>query len=263
VRLSCLDHGGEGTAALLLHGLCGEAREWAETARWLRESCRVVALDQRGHGASERVPGRYGRDDYVADAVAAIEQLGLTPVVLIGQSMGGLNAYLVAARRPELVRALVVAEAQCSANPDGMRAMREWLRSLPVPFPSGEEARAFMQTAGFPGEAWQELLEEGPGGWRPRFDVEGAIDSTVDTGERDCWDEWQAIRCATLVVGGAQSPLSQAELRSMASRLPCGRYAVVEGAGHNVHLDRPDEWRTVVEGFLREQKLGVRRPAGP
>jgi pimeloyl-ACP methyl ester carboxylesterase len=120
-----------------------------------------------------------------------------------------------------------------------------------------------MQAAGFPGEAWQELLEEGPGGWRPRFDVEGAIDSTVDMGERHCWDEWRAIRCPTLVVGGAQSPLSQAELRSMASRLPCGRYAVVEGAGHNVHLDRPDEWRTVVEGFLREQKLGVRRPAGP
>ena len=84
--------------------------EWADTATWLRRACRVYALDQRGHGASDRTPGQYGRDGYVEDAAAAIDQLGLAPVVLVGHSMGGLNAYLVAARHPELLRALVVVE---------------------------------------------------------------------------------------------------------------------------------------------------------
>ncbi len=261
-RLRYLDYGGEGAAALLLHGLCGEATEWAATAAWLRRSCRVLAVDQRGHGASERTPGRYGRDAYVADATAAIEQLQLAPVVLVGQSMGGLNAYLVAARRSELVRALVVVEAQASTNPEGMRGLRDWLRRFPVPFRTAAAARAFLQDAGFPGESWREVLDERPDGWWPRFDVEGAIESSEDMGEHDYWAEWRQIQVPTLVVGGADSEMSQTELGSMAACLPAGRYSLVEGAGHNLHLDRPDAWRAVLEEFLEEQDIAVRRAAG-
>jgi pimeloyl-ACP methyl ester carboxylesterase len=251
-NLRCLDYGGAGPPALLLHGLCGEASDWAGTAAWLRRRWRVLALDQRGHGGSDRTPGRYDRAAYVADAVAAIEQLAPAPVVLIGQSMGGLNAYLVASRRPDLVRALVVVEAQAAANPDGARSMREWLRSLPLSFADADAARAFMQEAGFPGETWRELLEEHSDGWAPRFDVEGAIASTFDFGERDYWEEWNAIGCPVLVAGGAESEMAQSELRRMAASLRAGRYAVVEGAGHNLHLDRPDAWRAVLERFLAE-----------
>jgi pimeloyl-ACP methyl ester carboxylesterase len=49
--------------------------------------------------------------------------------------------------------------------------------------------------------------------------------------------------------------MAQSELQRMAASLRAGRYAVVEGAGHNLHLDRPDAWRTVVERFLVD--LGV------
>jgi pimeloyl-ACP methyl ester carboxylesterase len=168
-RLRCLDYGGAGPPVLLLHGLCGEAGEWAGTAARLRRRFRVLALDQRGHGASDHTPGEYAREAYVADVVAAIEQLGLAPVVLVGQSMGGLNAYLVASRRRDLVGALVVVEAQASVNPDGARATRDWLRTLPVPFADAGAARAFMQEAGFPGETWRELLEERAEGFGNSF----------------------------------------------------------------------------------------------
>jgi pimeloyl-ACP methyl ester carboxylesterase len=256
-RLRCLDYGGGGRPVLLLHGLCGDAGEWAGTAARLRRRFRVLALDQRGHGASDHTPGEYAREDYVADVVAAIEQLGLAPVVLVGQSMGGLNAYLVASRRPDLVGVLVVVEAQASANPDGARAMRDWLRSLPEQFADADGARAFMQEAGFPGETWRELLEERADGWAARFDVEGAIASTADFDERDYWDEWRALSCPVLVVGGAQSEMSQDELRQMAACVPAGRYAVVEGAGHNVQLDRPEQWHAALERFLDEHDPAV------
>jgi pimeloyl-ACP methyl ester carboxylesterase len=112
-----------------------------------------------------------------------------------------------------------------------------------------------MQAAGFPGETWRELLEEGAGGWAPRFDVEGAIASTIDFGEHDYWEEWDTIGCPVLVVGGSESEMAQSELRRMAARLRAGRYAVVEGGGHNLHLDRPDAWRAVLAGFLGD--LGI------
>lgn len=89
---------------LLLHGLMGRASHWASTARWLSERYRAVALDQRGHGQSDKPPrAAFTRDAYVEDAEAALEQLGLAPTVLIGHAMGALTAWQLAARRPDLV----------------------------------------------------------------------------------------------------------------------------------------------------------------
>jgi pimeloyl-ACP methyl ester carboxylesterase len=79
-RLEALDFGGEGPGILLLHGLAGTAREWEETAEWLCKANRVAALDQRGHGRSERRPGDISREAFIADAVAAIEELALAPL---------------------------------------------------------------------------------------------------------------------------------------------------------------------------------------
>ncbi|HZR43845.1 MAG TPA: alpha/beta hydrolase [Ktedonobacteraceae bacterium] len=89
VRLCCVDFGGEGPPVLLLHGLARRANEWRETAYWLIEHHHVFALDQRGHGVSDKATRDYSRDAYVNDVISVIEQLELHPVILIGQSMGG------------------------------------------------------------------------------------------------------------------------------------------------------------------------------
>ena len=120
VRLAGLDFGGSGSCFLLLHGLAGYAGEWTDTAGWLTERGRVVALDARGHGGSERFPADLSPAAHVADAVFAIEQLRLGSVVVIGQSFGGLTALGLAAARPELVRGLVVADAGPGAGSDDL-----------------------------------------------------------------------------------------------------------------------------------------------
>jgi pimeloyl-ACP methyl ester carboxylesterase len=68
VRLACRDFGGEEPSVLLLHGLAGHAEEWAQTASWLTKRCRIVALDARGYGRSERFPADVSRDALVNDA---------------------------------------------------------------------------------------------------------------------------------------------------------------------------------------------------
>src|SRR4029453_8525681 len=110
-RLEALDFGGDGPGALLLHGLAGTGVEWEDTATWLTDTHRVVALDQRGHGRSERRPEDVTPTAFVADALATVESLGLAPAILVGQSLGGLIAFLAASERPDLVSALVVVEA--------------------------------------------------------------------------------------------------------------------------------------------------------
>ncbi len=117
VRLDGLDFGGQGSSFLLLHGLAGYAGEWTETAGWLSERGRVVAFDARGHGGSERFPADVS-PPHVADAVFAVEQLRLGPVVVIGQSFGGSTALRLAAGGRSLVRGLVVADAGPGAGTD-------------------------------------------------------------------------------------------------------------------------------------------------
>src|ERR1044072_1392597 len=108
VRLCCIDHGGDAPALLLLHGLAGHAREWDGTAAHLAPRHRVLCPEQRGHGRSDRRPEDLSPDAFAADATAWIEALGVAPAVVVGQSLGGLTAILLAAQRPDLVCGLVV-----------------------------------------------------------------------------------------------------------------------------------------------------------
>jgi pimeloyl-ACP methyl ester carboxylesterase len=174
VELACVDFGGSGPPVILLHGLAGHAGEWSETASWLTESHRVLALDQRGHGHSTRAPSDVSREAHVADVAWVIDRLNLGPVVLIGQSLGGQLALLVAARHPDLLCGLVVVEASPAADRDGAGAeqIRQWLEGWPTPFASREAAASFFAGPSLYADAWTDGLERREDGWWPRFDTE-------------------------------------------------------------------------------------------
>uniref|UniRef100_UPI0006E1BD86 alpha/beta fold hydrolase n=1 Tax=Peterkaempfera griseoplana TaxID=66896 RepID=UPI0006E1BD86 len=184
VRLVCRDWGGTGQPVVLLHGLAGHLGEWDALARRLSPRYRVVAVDQRGHGASERRPQDVSRAAYVADVVAVADQLELRRPVLVGQSLGGHTAMLAAAAHPELVRALALVEAGPGRpDPDGLVGIGTWLDSWPVPFPSPEAAAAFLG-GGPVGAGWAAGLEEREGGWWPRFDREVMVGSLAENVQR-------------------------------------------------------------------------------
>jgi pimeloyl-ACP methyl ester carboxylesterase len=256
VRLAGLDLGGEGPAALLLHGLAGYAGEWTATARWLTGRCRVVALDARGHGRSERLPADVSRAAHVGDGAFAIEALGLGPAIVVGQSLGGQTALLLAAERPDLVRGLVLAdagpaglddEAAVDANVDDLiRSLGRW----PVPFPSSKAAVDFFGGPSASAEAWAGGLEERDGGWWPRFDVDVMARTLREATGRSYWDEWERISCPVLVVRGGRGQLSVADARAMAERGHRVEVVDLPEAGHDLHLDSPDEWRAAVSRFF-------------
>ena len=154
-HLTYRDFGGVGPPMLLLHGLAGYAGEWEPSARLLIEDYRVFALDQRGHGDSERRPVDVSRTAFVKDCAATIDRLGLGPVTLIGQSMGANTAMLTAAAYPQLVRSLVVIEGSPDGpddlDPDPVIAtqIRESLSAWPTPFADQAKAQDFFRTKGF------------------------------------------------------------------------------------------------------------------
>jgi pimeloyl-ACP methyl ester carboxylesterase len=250
VRVSCRDRPGPGRPVVLLHGLAGHAGEWDAVARRLSTRHRVVAVDQRGHGASERLPDDRSRAAYVTDVVAVLDQLGLDEPVLIGQSLGGHTAMLATAAHPDLVHALVLVEAGPGGpNPTVQKDIGGWLDSWPTPFPSRRAAVDFLG-GGAVGEGWAAGLEERADGWWPRFDRDVMVDSLAENARCSYWEEWTRIACPTLVVLGQSGIIPAREIDDMLRLRPDAGAASVPGAGHDVHLERPDALGRVLEEFL-------------
>jgi pimeloyl-ACP methyl ester carboxylesterase len=250
-RLAAADYGGAGPAVLLLHGLAGHAREWDSTAAWLARSHRVVALESRGHGRSERRPADLAPEAFALDAAFWIEQLELAPAVVIGQSLGGLTGMLLAGSRPALVRGLTVAEATPAHDPDGVDVVRRWFAAWPLPFPSESEAQAFFGGDTLRAHAWVAGLEQRAGGLGPAFEAEVLLAALEQANSREYWEEWGRVKCPALVVRAAAG-VSPDAVGRMAELLPGTRVAEIEDAGHDLHLDQPSRWREIVENFLGE-----------
>jgi pimeloyl-ACP methyl ester carboxylesterase len=257
LRLACRDFGGDGPSVLLLHGLAGHADEWAQTASWLTARCRVVAPDARGHGRSERFPQDVSRDALVDDAAFVIERFRLQPVVVVGQSVGGLTALSLAARRPDLVRGVVLLDASPAGGGKAVEkavaatagALREW----PAPFASCSEAEAFFAERFGPGlaaEAWTSGLERVEDGWRPRFDVAVMAQTLREAIAAPSWREWEAIQRPALVVRAGNGMIEPETAREMSERLPRSRLAEMPDAAHDLHLDQPAQWQQVLSRFL-------------
>ncbi|MFB7913974.1 alpha/beta fold hydrolase [Streptomyces sp. NPDC056061] len=261
---------------LLLHGLMGRASHWAPTSRWLAERYRAVGLDQRGHGRSERpVEGPYTRDAYVADVEAAIEQLGLAPVTLVGHAMGALTAWQLAAKRPDLVRALVICDMRASAlGAASQREWEEWFASWPVPFATlsdvrkwfGEDDPRVERPNPARGDFFAEVMAERADGWRPVFSRRQMLRSRATWVFDAHWEELAQVRCPALVLRGIDGELGRAEAQEMVRVLPRGQYAEVADAGHLVHYDQPEGWRAAVQPFLEqfaEEAHEDREPVSP
>ncbi|MEI7035017.1 alpha/beta hydrolase [Streptomyces pratensis] len=252
VRLVCTDHGGDGPPLLLLHGLAGHRGEWEELAARLAASCRVVAFDARGSGASTRRPRDVSRAAHVRDVLAVARRLSLAgrDTVLVGQSMGGLTALLAAAAHPEVCRALVLIEAgPAGPSPRLPEQIGSWLDSWPVPFPDAEAATAFFG-GGPAGRAWARGLVPGPGGLHPRVDRDVMVATVQENAHRDFWDAWDRVRCPVLVIRGENGTMRQEEADRMRARHPGTRTSVIAGAGHDAHLDEPAAVHAETARFL-------------
>src|SRR3954469_11715415 len=199
-----LDSGGSGRPVVLLHGLAGHAREWLATMRHLFPHYRTVAVDQRGHGRSIRVPDDLSRDAFADDVAAVIDAAAIgSPVVLIGQSMGAHTAFLTAARHPHLVSHLVMIEGDIGGG-DGeeLAALRHALSSWPVPFPSYDNAVQFFGGDNELGHAWADGFVQRADGLWPRWDLEVMIRTMAPVFEREYWPEWESLPHPTLLVLG-------------------------------------------------------------
>ena len=247
VRLSYLDFGGDGTPLLALHGHFGCARPFAGLADALRDSWRIIALDQRGHGWSDD-PGEFSRESYIRDAAQVIETLGLKPAFVLGHSLGGINAYQLAARHPEHIRAMIIDEAGAHTTDIPVFSTMDWGER----FKSIKEVISFLEEKGFnKGDPYfLESLVEYEDGWGFRFNHTSLIQSQEHL-KGDWWADWLGSNCPTLLLHGHKSWAVRTEhAREMAERRTNTQLVEFPNCGHTIRDDDPEGYQKAVRKFL-------------
>jgi 3-oxoadipate enol-lactonase len=208
--------GATGIPMVLLHGGGGDSTSWDELAPRFAQRRPVYLPDLRGMGRSERTES-YSMTIFRDDVLALLDRLDLDRVVLVGHSLGGYVAMLVAQAAPKRVAALVLEEC-------------------PPPVPIG-----------------MSIPDDVPDS-APYYDrkVRPSVLATLNAPDPTWWADLAAMQMPTLVVaGGPDSFLPQDEMARMAARIPGGRLVTIP-VGHLVHPEAPADFAAAVESFLAE-----------
>ncbi|MFP5071772.1 alpha/beta fold hydrolase [Pseudonocardia nantongensis] len=253
VDLAVVEFGGSGRPVVLLHGLMSCAESWRPRAGALQPYGRVLAPDARGHGRSAR--GADLSPQRLADDVLEL-LAGTGPAALVGHSMGGISALLAAARRPDLVTAVVVEDSplDLTGTPPGLLDdMRTWFAALAGPHPSRSAvAAALAGPRPEVGEHMAHCTVRRDDGWWLAADVDDACAIAAHWTRRSLLDEACAVRAPTLMIEAGESVVPPGQLELLAARVPGTRHVRLPGTGHLVHDAAPAAWAAEVTDLLRQ-----------
>ena len=249
--------GGE-PPALLLHGIGNYGRVWDFVADAVAGRLQLVAPDARGHGASVTPAERYAAEDFVADALAVMDDRGLARPVVVGHSMGGAHALVLAALHPDRVRALALVDVGPEIGREGGDRARRLSLGRPDHFANDADALAYLRetSPGYSDAVYANRLahvfdRDAEGlTWRSSKDALVRILSGPDRRD-DAWLALATLAMPVLVVRGTRSESLRPEIYTrMLETIPHSTGLELD-AGHNVHLDCPRELADAIVALAR------------
>ncbi|MFE7517446.1 alpha/beta fold hydrolase [Streptomyces sp. NPDC057540] len=244
-----------GVPLLLVHGYLDSWWTFEPLLRLLPPGLHAYAPTQRGHGDADKPADGYLPEDFAEDLIAFMDRVGIERAVLVGGSSGGVQARLVAGRRPDRVAGLVllgvpatladkpksaelwetVKELRDPVDPAAAAALVDGMTATPM-------GRGFLQTVvdeslKAPAHVWRETLR-------------GLL-------ETDLGATLTGILVPTLVVWGDQDPLlTREDQQAILDAIPDSRLAVYEGVGHVAYWEAPDRVLRDLTAFLADRTPG-------
>lgn len=240
---------------VFLHGLFGRGRNFGFLQRDLARTRRTLALDLRNHGTSPHGPATY--QAMAEDVRETLMALGISRAVLIGHSMGGKTAMMLALLAPEMVAGLLVADIAPGQSPAaGMRGLVEGLSALPMPGTLSLSSAHQWLAPVVPDKPVRDLIignlamDPGqPPRWRSGLtEIHEGLDEIMG---------WPALPASlrydgpVLFIAGSRSTyISPADYPAMKHLFPNYRLEQLPDAGHWVHAEKPREFLAMTEQFL-------------
>lgn len=243
-RLSYLTDG-QGPPLLLLHSLGVSSESWSRVIEPMGQSWSVYAWDMLGHGDSDKPPRNFLIEDYARNVVEFSDRLGLSQILLCGNSVGALIALEVAASYPEKVKALIL--VGCPGWDAWGRIERLMLSALNYdlagnPLPATKEQAAISYTRVTPELIdWVNQQRAKAGQWMKK--------TMIAIGLYDVISKLPLVRCPALIVFGSEDLLRERETMLLEG-MSGAKHAVIHDAGHLPQMDNPESFIQEVKQFL-------------
>lgn len=243
---------GHGAPVLLVHGLGSSTRDWEYQVPELARHYRVIALDVRGHGRSDKPRERYSIQGFAEDVAALIEHLQLAQVHLVGISMGGMIGFQLGVDRPELLKSLCIVnsgpEVKAKSPRDYIEIAKRWTLSRLLSLDTIAKALGKLL---FPKQEQEELRQKILVRW-PQNDKRAylaSLDAIIGWGVRE---RLARISCPTLVVTADRDYTPVAQKQAYVDEMPNARLLVIEDSRHATPLDQPEQFNSSLLAFLAE-----------
>jgi N-formylmaleamate deformylase len=248
INIHYLRTGGRKPPLLLLHGLTGSGACWIPLAHALESEYDVVMPDARGHGNSSTPLDGYRYENHACDVVGLIRELGLAAPVLLGHSMGGMTATVVASQKATAIRAVILADPTF-LSPERQREVHEsdvieQHRRL-LSLSKGEVLAQLRLRHSRRSSELIELIAAAR--LQTRID---AFDVLTPTNP-EYHELVSTIDVPILLVIGDKGVVSLETARELQNLNPRLRVEQIQDAGHALPYDQPDRFETVVRSFLR------------
>ncbi|WP_307718665.1 alpha/beta fold hydrolase [Thermaurantimonas aggregans] len=240
---------------IVLHGLFGMGDNWATLARrWAEEEqIEVHLLDMPNHGRSYKTK-HFDYETMAADVLEYLETNHLTPSNLLGHSMGGKTAMLLATLRPDVVERLIVVDIAPRYYPVHHTFIIEALRSLNLKTESRTDVEEQLAQKIAQPDIRMFLLKSlhrTPVGFEFRFNLDVIADKIEEVGR--ALPEYAVYQGPTLFIRGNRSDyIRDSDFPLISKHFPNSRVETVNDAGHWVHAEQPDKVFTLVAQFLAQ-----------
>jgi len=245
---------GEGPPVIILHGLFGSGRNWHACAKRLAGRYRVVALDLRNHGRSPWAD-EMTYSHMIDDIRSFLESQDIGSAAILGHSMGGKVAMLFSLLYSHLVDALIVVDIAPARYAHSYAPYIDALKRLDLTGPPSRAELEMQLLDDIPDEATRKFLlqnlvsRNGRFTWRVNLDA--IRNHMKDLTSFPELDDLPFDGPSLFVRGDGSDYLLPAHEEQIRLNFPLAEIAVIENAGHRVHVDQPDRFLNRVETFLQ------------
>ncbi len=240
-----------GSTLVFINSLGTDWRVWEPTAHALADRYRLLFYDKRGHGLSDAHPPASSIDDHVTDLAALLENLGISKAVVCGLSVGGMIALGLAARRPELVSALVLVDTGHVIgtaerwNQRIERIEREGMEVIADGVLEGWFTASFRRQQPAETALWRNMLLRTP--------VEGYTGTCAAIRDADLTEAARGLAPPALCLCGAEDMSTPPSLlRELNELIPDSRFQEIPDAAHLPTVEAPAAVRGLIEDYLQE-----------
>ena len=236
-----------------------DLRIWNGVLDCLGGRIQSICYDKRGHGLSDAPAAPYTLDNHIDDLAGLLDHLRVDRAIFCGVSVGGMIALGLAARRPGMVRGLILCDTAHKIGSDDL-----WNQRIEAIRRNGMESIADSVLERWFSPSFRQALPEAVAGWRNmlvRTPVDGYVGTCAALRDADLTADAKKLNVPVRCLCGSEDGATPPGLvRSMSNLIPRSRFQLVDGAGHLPCIEGPDQLAAVIRDLIEETNDAEKKP---